>query len=259
MRFYSLYLLLLFCVLYGEVRGKVVESTGDSKNSPFWMDIEWVLQASSFSFDGFFTEVLGLAESLHHSFPLLRLVKSSFSKALDEPPIAAKSTLLTDLFVEERDALNELISTTVNHNDLSIMYPPVSVFSRQHKDVILECIEYSTDSPLVQTILESPQLSKYAVTNAQSMSECCQYCQQSPFCSYYIYNMTSQGCMLKSAHTPISHTPTPTPTTIHIQLGSIQPRSTLPRAIIFHGTTCVYQNTTLPRRRDIHTIYIGRY
>eukprot|EP01031_Cornospumella_fuschlensis_P030363 gene30363-36687_t len=223
------------------------------------MDIEWVLQVSSFKFDGFLIEVLGFAERLHNAFPLLRLVKSSYVKSLDELSIAPKSKLLSELFDEERLIVNKLMSTAFNRTYFAHLQPAESLFSGQSKPISrLECVE-QYDSALVQTILDSPKLSKYEVANVQSVSDCCDACQKSPFCSYYMHNMSSQVCQLKSAHAPISILPVQTPNLTQIQVGSVPSRAILPRAIIFHGTLCVYHNTTLSRRRDINTIYIGRY
>jgi glycosyltransferase involved in cell wall biosynthesis len=40
---------------------------------------------------------------------------------------------------------------------------------------------------------------------------------------------------------------------------TIRYRTPKPRALIFHGTTCIHENTTATFTRDINTIYIGRY
>ena len=59
---------------------------GDTSNfQPLYMDIEWVLQAKSLGFTGFFCEFLGLSSGLREIFPQMRFTKSRARVALMEP------------------------------------------------------------------------------------------------------------------------------------------------------------------------------
>ena len=49
------------------------------------MDINWVMQMTSFGFSGFFCELLGLSSGLRAVFPELRVIKSLARNRLVEP------------------------------------------------------------------------------------------------------------------------------------------------------------------------------
>ena len=131
---------------------------------------------------------------------------------------------------------------------------------------------------------------RYAPEAYQSAEDCCRACKAHPLCSSWTHGPEFLGefaslvgpagehlhkCSLKIFHPPAIEAPPPTkmlvPNSITRKTGNqyqgytsgvsnVSGRRPSPRALIFHGTMCVYRNESVhTMARDGNTIYIGRY
>ena len=66
------------------------------------MDVNWVMQMSSFGFSGFFCELLGLSSGLKDVFPELRVTKAFYRNANVEPLVGKKGCT-----IEEENAMTD--------------------------------------------------------------------------------------------------------------------------------------------------------
>ena len=95
-------------------------------------------------------------------------------------------------------------------------------------------------------------------------TSCCHACAAEPLC--LAWTLSAQSCKLQTRYEKVqakvnfnadvdAYAPTKT------FASALKPRKfQTPRAVIFHGTMCGYQNASIQgKRRDINTIYVGRY
>lgn len=230
-------------------------------SEPLWMDVQWVLQGRSIKFDGFFTELLGFSEALASALPMLSLVKSSFKDSLQESNFDANSTLLEELFPKERQSIDKLLSPQFPIASVEDIRPPKSLFAEEPSFAASCGAEpaASNESFALGGLLAKP------LAQTSTSSECCRLCASIPHCTAWSFAPGPHSCTLSGA----------TPATLGIQPATephVQGKMALagtenvasrhrlakPRALILHGTTCVWQNETLTRKRDINTILIGR-
>lgn len=224
-----------------------------NSNGVLWMDVEWVLQCSSLKFDGFFTELLGYSSALAGMMPMARLVKSSFKTSFHEPILEVGSSLLSDLFPKERTAVDHLLSPYLP--DMQAFSRPRSMFAPEVECV--HCCEalHESSSSLVGGGLGKPR------HPARSPESCCLACVQLTQCIAWEFDAISQQCSLKGyppAAVPSDHPVTNGRMVEASGTASAPSRSPKPKALIVHGTTCVWMNGTLTRKRDVNTILIGR-
>ena len=231
---------------------------------PIAMDIEWVMQGHLFGFQGFFVEFLGMSSGIRKLMPMTRLVQSSFKNSFNDSPVSNPEKFFkVDMFPQEGE------DTMWLHN---ILHPPIEGLSsvRQPLNTVLrkpepaesitvEALCDNDESHFIEGALVGGELSKYLLPEISSATECCRACFRQPACVSWTFAVEdgADGCRLKGA-APISMAPI-TSARSGLMIGSVsRGRSALPRAIILHGTTCVYRNTTIVRT-DPNTIVIGRY
>lgn len=94
-------------------------------------------------------------------------------------------------------------------------------------------------------------------TSPSEKTSCCQACAEEPLC--LAWSLSDKSCRLQSRfeRAPSAVVTVPEPTFS----SSLKSRKfQTPRAVIFHGTMCGYRNRSISgQRRDVNTIYIGRY
>ena len=225
--------------------------TTSSETQSLLIDVEWVIQGRKLGFDGFFMEFLGISSALKTLLPQLRLTKSTYSENMDEVPYENGPTFLKQMFPEERDSLLQLIqknqTVSIEHNDDDLSYMCNPSQQENNKEY------YGGD------------ISRPIVSSTSSPSQCCMSCINVPFCIAWTYYHVDKTCMLKGSASigrMISKT------SLDVTSGTFlrnteTPNGRLPhpRVLIFHGTSCFYQNYTIGSnyKRDIYSIWIGRY
>jgi glycosyltransferase involved in cell wall biosynthesis len=263
---------------------------------PLGMDVEWLLQGNTIGFTGFFCEFLGLTSGLNRIFPDLRVGKSSFIQTLNEPHFGGKEPTLNaiktlfdeQLFPEESKNLLELSypSQTKNFAKDSSGDSSSSISERQ------KCLNTSSLVEHGVTYLGGGLAKHYVPSAYKSAEDCCQACAAHPLCvgwsfgpefigtfvstigpaSEKLVKCSLKGTFPKDDDKPkyaingakfVSNRPNPIvkKLTPEITSGIMQPfKRVPPRALIFHGTMCLYRNESVHTLgRDINTIYIGRY
>lgn len=168
----------------------------------------------------------------------------------EDDPFEPVPFFLNSLFEEERKNVLACYSaifpnsySNANGNISSLYFPQSSTISSGW------CVE----TPLLQAkALLGGDLSKPQGTAAQSSLECCELCLSNLNCIAWTFSQ-SRSCRLKSQP---SSAIVDDEEAVSSSLLSI--RAPKPRLLVFHGTTCVYENETISRR-DPNTIWVGRF
>lgn len=241
------------------------------------MDLQWVMQGYQIAFQGFFVELLGFSESISKLMPQARLVKSSFRKSFDESPFINEENFLhNELFKQEEIVVNDLTTKVIGQKPVSEF--PTFLGSKQVSEISCNMQAFEKDFSY-----QGATLSKHISLDIHSPVDCCHVCVSNPLCLSWTYEsidetdvcrlmgrMDQSGATVSGAVSGrMISTPTPAPVTnIEVtnseqQIPTRQPpkrRSPVPRALIFHGTTCIHLNHSVSMAtRDINTILIGRY
>eukprot|EP01038_Epipyxis_sp_PR26KG_P008887 gene8887-11986_t len=237
---------------------------------PFLMDISWVLQGFDFSFQGFFVEYLGFSSAIRMILSESILVQSSTrfnsSEYHNKLPFHMKPELENQLFEKEKKNLRYLVDKTQHsrHHTLGKRNFTAKFLGRDYlpviDSVVAVCGVESFDNDYYSS---GGAMGRFHVDNIANSVDCCKACFNQPLCvawsfkpnDYYenVYNCELKGSM------PTLNLPMAGSSSGKMKYGS-NGRIPLPKAYIFHGTTCVYNNNTvIHTKRDINTIYIGRY
>lgn len=224
------------------------------------MEIEWILQGSeSIEFQGFFIELLGLSFELRNSFPHLRLAKAYSN--ISEAPIPSTSKVWGQLFEQEARTIKFLqeniylpIEPNMDDEYRSLRFRNMSRILASNicsEQPIKSSINFMADMTRSQINLESSQL-------------CCEFCVSESLCVGWTFQ--ENKCSLKGRDIAKKKINTVTEVAL-VNSGSFlynyerrTGRFPVPKAIIFHGTSCVWNNQyILDVPRDSSVIYIGRY
>ena len=134
--------------------------------------------------------------------------------------------------------------------------PPQASTQKKYLDSSRPFVEIITDDGSSTTASPSDSI-------AVSRGACCHACAAEPLCLAWTHS--EEGfCHLKTRFEkePLQHLSVVKKETTAASFSSVmKPRKFhTPRAVIFHGTMCSYQNLSImEQKRDINTIYIGRY
>lgn len=232
------------------------------------MDVHWVIQGFNFDFQGFFIEILGFSSSLIELIPHLRLLRSSYRKSFDEPPVLNETFFYNQsMFPKEAINTKRMISTE-SPIELSNINIPICNYFRGHiglhiDDFCLDSTENNNSFRIfANTSYINDEVSKSKIYTTFTAKDCCHYCFEQPLCLGWTFDMTRFTCNMKYQS---FSTITPEPNLISGNMMETSKslgkgRRPVPRAIIYHGTSCFYQNISVAQtRRDVNTILIGRY
>lgn len=257
-------LLLLITLLTCSVRILIASAScsryGQHK-STLWMDTYWVLQGKYLQFQGFFVEFLGLSTHFRSYLPLSRLVKSYFATSLQEAQIENPERFLYhDLFPIEGKAISSLINASLDAETIDAIEMPRLLGQDIAQPLVEDNICSDVSEDFIQkgvTPVYGNELARHLLSTSSS-SDCCRACLHHPACVSWSYETDSSICRLQRHHhnaeALISN-----PFGVY-GIVPLTIRKPQPRAIIFHGTTCAFQNRSyLAMPRDINTIVIGRY
>lgn len=234
------------------------------------IEIEWVMQGWKFEFHGFFVEYLGISSALSN-IPHHRLVKSSFKNRFDENGLD-NADILVDMFPKEANNIRWLAGI---ESTLAEAESPLSKSANELINLQQICNPKLFESNI---LYKNANHSRPLIYNVSSPTECCEICWSIRSCLAWTTSMDPEKglgiCSVKgTAITNLggnftTETILPTDTRV-ISSGSflksatrpLSSRSPAPKVLIFHGTTCFYQNMTIGSsyKRDIHTIWIGRF
>ena len=265
-------LVVLFLAFLG-----LAASTANS-TLPLLMQVEWVIQGYEISFTGFLCELLGISTALKEQIPFSIVQRSSFktgaslSAGGDLP-----SAFLHDLFPKEQDALRYLTQRQAPDAALIAAAPlPTMKFAAA-------AFEPSPDSCLSESFETGFEyfggdMTRHEVAGATTAVDCCSACLANPLCLSWTHRSNEvrvethhSGCSLKASpphdkRKVTEQTELAATSTAGIIWGEDSPaarRLPAPRAIVFHGTTCIHRNESwaggrLSHQRDINTLLIGR-
>jgi glycosyltransferase involved in cell wall biosynthesis len=230
---------------------------------PVAIEIEWILQGREVvQFQGFFTELLGILSEFKTQFPYLKLSKAYGNNS--DHLINDTSLVWNDLFHEEAEVLRYLQDSYISlHHDI---YKPTIQFTFANMSRILNESYCNKDNSLQQiTSLSYVRMSRSYISSIADSHTCCMRCIYDPLCIAWIYDSNINTCHLQGRKSIIKSK--------DIQSDSLvtgdsflwtndfrHGRFPLPKVLVFHGTSCVYNNTyILQIPRDPNIIYIGRY
>eukprot|EP01035_Chromulina_nebulosa_P023623 gene23623-30634_t len=297
----------------------LIKSAAGIKNdsSPLHMDVEWILQGKSFGFSGFFVELLGISRAIRTFLPHLRLAQSFFYESLDESPLPfrssavctemiidssvgldrqeckTESSLLEDLFPEERKNIEWLVDSEnvlycadelLTHRLPRAQFlPNLSLASNYCSDNDEHLENFESKVALSGFFDIGGDLARPIASSAISPGDCCRICSEHPLCTSWNYfaepiptssplslpSWLRKGCSLKGS-VPSHSVKVPGCYSAKVMsnisgTGSSSEskfiaRPSVPRAVVLHGTTCSYRNESITfYKRDINTILIGRY
>jgi hypothetical protein len=227
-----------------------------SNGEPVSMDMEWIIQGGDFAPTGFVLEMLGIGSALRTMLPRCRVVKSYFRNSLDESAIGPK--FMDTLLPEEQETV---MSLTGMAHQLNMKNPlKFQNISRQIEDSL--CSELVLEDIDIHLQMTRP------LVNVSNSSACCNTCVSDPLCIGWSYGCGQHETCILHGRTKQKHDPTSISDRINDGLscirGAILPgsyrRLPAPRALVFHGTSCDYNNQTISKlARDINTIWIGRF
>ena len=226
------------------------------------MQVEWVLQGFELSYTGFMCELLGIASALREEVPLLILQRSSFRTGLS---LSTGGFLprhfVQDLFPKEAQAILYLTDRSAAPDALQIAAAgqPSTKFGELVASSARSCEDANTEFGVG---FVGGDMTRNIAT-AETAKQCCDACIANHLCLMWSHNADSSQCYLKSS-LPNSKAPLASHTSgliIGDENSTHNTRLAAPRAIIFHGTTCIHQNLSYAggRLRDVNTILIGRY
>ena len=236
---------------------------------PLLLQVEWILQGFDWSFTGFFVEFMGLARALRDEFPFINVQRSSFRtrSSIEDGANYPSSDFVADLFEEESYLLRYLANRTVSVGSQAAAPAPRSLFMPPFVAAEDACRPGSEDfNEGVQVI--GGDLSRSALTSLSSHA-CCEACLSLPICLAWSFDLGASECRLKGS-VPTITVASPLHSSGIIR-GSLsagspsagKPRVQPPKALILHGTTCLYKNESFASgglaKRDINTILIGRF
>jgi len=232
---------------------------GEVESSPpLLMQVEWVLQGYEISFTGFLCELLGIAAALRDQLPLLIVLRSSFKTGTS---LASGGELpqafVRDLFSKEQKSLLYLTQRSApNSSHIAAAKPPTTKFGPGLAALPDSCnpTQFEVGYQFV-----GGDMTRYDAGRLTAAAQCCGACLANPLCLSWTHDSSSHQCHLK-ASAELEKMSTSLPSDFS---GAIAGRKlTAPRAIIFHGTTCIHQNQSFAGggggRRDINTLLIGR-
>lgn len=254
------------------------------------LDIEWVIQGFRFGFQGFFVEFLGFSSSLREYLPFLRLTQSSFYKdVVHDLPVSNMPSIYSLMFDRESDDTSLLYSRAVPYqydydyatDDITVptfrfrnKSDTTNLISSEVTDQLCymhshvdEAVPMTRNSSIMHdTYISNNNLGKSYVSTATSASDCCVACHKNHLCMGWTYSDeidsnvkmpgVLSGCHLKGSMKDSRHITLP-----HFTSGVVSShmrRMQVPKVIILHGTTCIYENKTLINK-DPNVITIGRY
>lgn len=170
-------------------------------------------------------------------------------------------------FPKEALAIRRLLSTeappSVASGEGAALSVPHHMYSQQINDMLQQPLACPANCTVEQGLLVRDGDMSRSLVRTESADDCCSACAAQPVCIAWQL-VQGEGCYLKS------HLVAPVDAllaneTLRDPRGVFGyfPRRVplpLPRAIIMHGTTCIYQNDTIKFiKRDINTIWIGRF
>lgn len=236
---------------------------------PLLLQVEWILQGFDWSFTGFFVEFMGLTRALRDEFPLLNVQRSSFrtGSSIEDGANYPPSDFVADLFEEEAYFLGYLANHTVpmGSPQLAAAPAPRSLFMPPFVAAEDACRPSEDFNEGVQVV--GGDLSRSTLTSP-SAHECCEACRSLPICLAWSFDLGASECKLKGTAPAITvSTPLHSSGVIKGSLAGGSPAKTArvpsPKALILHGTTCIYKNESFAAgglaKRDINTILIGRF
>lgn len=253
--------------------------------APLKMEVEWILQGNTIGFTGFFCELLGFSSAFRELFPYMRVIKSSFIESVREPHFGGKVPTPAKI----KDIFKNQLLPKESENLLSLSFPTLTAeFSTTDAETCITCL--STAKVEKDTALVGGDMTKTFVPGALSEAACCHVCEEDPLCVAWTFgpeflgefaftigpaSRTLDKCMLKTSLPMEEDTGKmlngnsfsigrPNAVTRKQRKGftsGLLPAKRLaPRALVFHGTMCLYRNESVHTyERDINTIYIGRY
>ena len=150
-----------------------------------------------------------------------------------------------------------------NHSPIRMSETKYLKFMNQSADVDVHSACSNPQEHVIQpsdgkVFLDSSRgLAYYNKDKMTHADQCCMICAFEPLCLGWSRNQ--DRCHLKTRYENRMHKGTSA--AVNEKLYRIKTRNfPTPRAVIFHGTMCGYQNESISNiRRDINTIYIGRY
>lgn len=233
---------------------------------PLLMQVEWVLQGYDFSFTGFMCEFLGIARALRDELPMIILQRSSFRTGISkEHGSELMPNFTKDLFPAEEESLRYLTQRNISQLPSLRSAVPRSRFMPEVTATMSTCSEEMIQR---DTYYQGGDMTRYQI-NSVTAESCCVSCLEHPLCLVWSYDSLKTECHLKSSM-PVNIIQG---TSTGFSSGAIRGATSTqqsalrvpsPRAIIFHGTTCIHKNESLVgsihhSKRDINTILIGRY
>jgi glycosyltransferase involved in cell wall biosynthesis len=251
---------------------------------PLAMEVEWIVQGMTVGFTGFFCEILGFSSAFRKIFPYMRVGKSSFWLSLDEPHYGGKEPTVEAI----KDMFEVQLFPKESENLLALSYPSLPMAPQPHAETCSQCLEDVKVEYDVE--FHGGDITKrYAPSPEPSAAACCQSCMDNPMCVAWSFGPKYWGdfaftlgpiksqlkkCSLKGtlpdegggkmANGNKYSVLRPNPIIRrHMEgfVSGIMPnKPLLPRALVFHGTMCLYRNESVHTYgRDINTLYVGRY
>lgn len=235
----------------------VAANSADSK--PLNVDVEWIFQGNEFGFQGFFVEYLGISSAMRSLLPLSRITPSNFKRSFEESGFSNKEKFFDeDLFTEESNHLKWLIDKAViDKDDIPGILNPVSLYSPPlTPDSCVSRAHFEEDY-----VYFGNNLAKFRSSSASSDVDCCVACTQNPLCTAWTYDPSQFGCELKGGASQFAGMSVAGATSGRMKnVAAQRGRAPVPKVIVFHGTTCIHNNRSIVGyRRDVNTIYIGRF
>jgi len=243
----------------------VICSSTASASAPLLMQVEWVLQGFELSYTGFMCELLGIASALREEVPLLIVQRSSFRTGLNLSTGGYLTPLFVgDLFPKEKQAMLYLMDRSAAPDPLQIAAAgqPRSKFG---PEIVASSARSCEDANMELDVGFVGGDMTRNIATTETAKQCCEACIANRLCLMWSHNADSYQCNLKSSLPNSKALSLASHTSGLIIIGDENSkhstRLTAPRAVIFHGTTCIHQNLSYAggRLRDVNTILIGRY
>lgn len=154
-----------------------------------------------------------------------------------------------------------VISSSENDQQATALPVPHHMYSQHINEVLNRPFVCSANCTLEKGLIVRDGDMSRPFVHTVSEAECCDACARQPVCIAWQF-VQAEGCYLKS-HLTATVAALVSNETLRDPRGTFgyfAQRQPLPRAVIMHGTTCIYRNDTIKFiKRDVNTIWIGRY
>lgn len=187
------------------------------------------------------------------------------------------SKIFSSNSITETEIVSSQTSSNCNDGEVRVRELPKALFPLHEINSTESCRDPQLIRLLWQEGVEIDYLnqsSRSFLSEVTSAEECCLICLKDTLCTQWSYDRSSLNCKfsgISAAPIPGSSIGSsthfiPNLNAVTGKIGklaadgvNIRYRSPKPKAYIFHGTTCIFQNSTSSYKRDVNTIYIGRY